>query len=254
MNKRIFFFLSMKRSGQHAVINWICHQNPRDILFINNNYMNKNNFGITERKHVRYEIFSHNNNKKKMEVNRYVKEQKDFNYSLLFNETMDLAFNFEDHSGLEVTKNNIEKDFIKPENEIIFIIIVRDPYNWMASSEQSHANKRTSIKERKKRWKNHMEICLGTLIFPYDFICINFNKWFVDKKYRMKLTNRLGLIFNDRGKEEMTHESSFDNFNFQNKASQMKVLERWKSDKKCTSLVDREMKIYSKEYFGFSIE
>ncbi|RQH23985.1 hypothetical protein D5R40_30325 [Okeania hirsuta] len=94
----------------------------------------------------------------------------------------------------------------------------------------------------------------------YDRICVNYNQWFCEASYRIKLSEKLGFKvtadpyqkISDRGQG-----SSFDSFEYENKASSMNVLERWKvfkDDSFYKSLFeDRELLELSKMIFNIDI-
>ena len=113
------------------------------------------------------------------------------------------------------------------------LIILRDPFNWIASRLQVGLQQ-----HRTHMWKNHVRSNEQKIIF---------NKWFLDRAYRKEVCDMLNLNFTDDGLDEVFWHgsSSFDGSTFDGKAQEMKVLERykkWENDKKYLSLIDEEMK------------
>lgn len=88
-------------------------------------------------------------------------------------------------------------------------------------------------------------------------IGVNYNRWTTDIDYRHEIASQLKLDFSDAGIDDVKSEgggSSFDQTSFQGKASQMDVLNRWKSfsdDLSYKTLLDnRELIEYSEQIFG----
>ena len=86
------------------------------------------------------------------------------------------------------------------------------------------------------------------------------NEWFSDIDYRKQLAKTLDIPFTDAGLNEVRDimkGSSFDGRQFDGKAQEMKVLERWKEykdDDKYWEYIDDEMVELSKQYFDFHVE
>jgi hypothetical protein len=90
-----------------------------------------------------------------------------------------------------------------------------------------------------------------------DFIFINYNKWFLDDKYRQSIAKKLGFITDGKNYERVPKAgggSTFEGLSLDGKAENLKVLERWKSMKdhplyqKIKS--DKELHEYSNQLFG----
>ena len=66
---------------------------------------------------------------------------------------------------------------------------------------------------------------------------INYNAWFLDQNYRRELSRKFNLEFNDRGINIVAKwgptrwGDSFDGTKYDGKATQMQVLDRWRTYK-----------------------
>lgn len=133
----------------------------------------------------------------------------------------------------EIAQNTNHNKFSEKEN---YILVLRSPWNHLASvlrwkNRWYLKNKHRFI----KGWLNSAREYLGiTNLIPNPKICLNYDKWFVDKKYRQSISKQLGLRFSDRGLNIVMpvgwgkKGSSFDQMEYNHNAQKMKVLERWK--------------------------
>jgi hypothetical protein len=83
-----------------------------------------------------------------------------------------------------------------------------------------------------KSWKVYAREFLGeTSYLPPDTIRVSFNHWFSDREYRRLKADELGLDHDDRGIDEVSSDgggSSFTGQEFQHRAREMAVLDRWR--------------------------
>lgn len=243
---RTFLIFSQERSGQHAIINWICKQSkvktfhynaPQFPAFTNGSY------------NGRIELF---NLGKKVGVRRHVK-----NYNPPKDNAELRVYNFE-----EVKPKKIESKLIV--GDVKNIIIIRDFYNWLASSIKRVPKERASKKfeEQLKRIPIWIKSCEIILKNNKEYYTIIYNNWFSDREYRKKISNDLKLNETDYGLNDVSkvfgEGSSFDKDKFNGKANQMKVLNRYEqyvNDKKYIDLINKfpEANILNKKIFGFDI-
>ena len=198
------FTFSMQRSGQHAILNWLCEQNKPSLHF--NHCHLQGSLPIPKRS-----VFEYVDMERKSHPFGQFKPRG--NYKLMI-------YSFEDQKIIHSLGGKK-------------IVIVRDPWNWKASRYKL----RMKRVEENLIWKSHMRSKLYKIFF---------NEWFVDKEYRKKICEDLGLTFTDRGLENMypQHTSSFDGMKFKGKAQEMGVLDRWKrfeKDEKFMKQVEPEM-------------
>ncbi|CAN2045895.1 hypothetical protein GMMP13_220018 [Candidatus Magnetomoraceae bacterium gMMP-13] len=114
------------------------------------------------------------------------------------------------------------------------ILILRDPFNLFAGRLHS---------KRMRVYANTLSVADMWIMYAREYLgmtnylknnktLVNYNQWCIDRSYREKLAKKLELEFSDEGFEEVSKigfGSSFDGTRYQNKASNMKVFERWKN-------------------------
>lgn len=180
-----------------------------------------------------------------------------------------LLYNYEDRNLEDVFNpefESIKPAFIGDSKELHNVIIVRDPYNQFASRlkwlfklhspEIPHLIHPVAKKMLVERWKQYAREYLGWTNIVPNKVVISYNQWFIDEDYRRSISKQLNLEFNDRFKNKLSMQgkSSFDEFKYENKANEMKVLERWKAFQNnyiFTELIaDEELRVLSDKIFG----
>lgn len=187
---------TLKRSGSHAIFNWICRANEPAIHF---NGCKDSNIQYPQN------LILYNNNKRKFMGKNYSKKWDYFQKVDHKKYNMFLLYGFENCLLAKKKKYKKYKE----------AIILRDPRNWIASCLQVNAKPLTHL------YKNY---------FKDDRYKILYDLWFNSKKYRKKICSDLKLKFSDKGLNEvyLHGKSSFDKKEFDGKAQKMKVLERYK--------------------------
>jgi hypothetical protein len=217
---------AMKRSGHHAIINWICRQ-------IDNSFdIQKNYFEKWNKKN--FILFS-NDVLSSKEVKKYLKNSID--YSAV--NACIWIYNIEE----ETIENSISKlNFLKKicpfdmENTTE-IIVLRDAFNLFASRDKNsgyemRVNCEYSINNFLKIWKNHAKEFLRITKILKNPIGINYNEWFTNRDYRAHLCEKININFNDNGINDVTFfggGSSFDHVKHDKNAQKMDVLNRYKN-------------------------
>jgi len=210
------YFISMQRAGHHAIINWL---------------------GGHYAKFVLRNDFDHENRIEKFDANGIG--------SCTFS-------NVEDYN-LQRSIEAVESDSTEPH---VKILVVRDPYNLFASRCSARftvrAGQLTDL--AKLIWKGHAAEYLKR---NHVDICISYNQWFLDREYRKSIAQQLGLDYNEdrlQSVPEFGYGSSFDSCDYNGRASEMKVLERWKEHKENPEFLDfirdPELEKLSKRIFG----
>ncbi len=133
------------------------------------------------------------------------------------------------------------------------IVVLRDPYNWFAS-----------LRRKRREWRELEEDYISLWIaYARQFFIekvdgvfsCNFNKWFVNSDYRRELSLFIGENPTETGVNRVRSiGSSFDGRKYDGRASEMKVLERWKSlTREDWAILNRypEISELSKEIFNF---
>lgn len=156
-----------------------------------------------------------------------------------------LIYNYEDRRLSDVFPPDFlinKTRWFGPGGRSLYTLILRDPFNSFASKYRWAVNgtKWTPqmewvINELPGLWKSYAREFLGlTNLMPKPKVFINYNRWFTEEKYRDEIAGLLNLGSADRGLSEVakwgpnTWGDSFDNLNFDGRANEMKVLERWR--------------------------
>ena len=187
-SKDVYRVLCIRRSGQHAIINWLQNQISGTICFYNNAYPEQPIFD------------SCNNKESKL---RFLQKGNTLMYNI-----ENPRFNRVDVFGEGRFKER--KD----------VLIIRDPYNCFASYLNANWEWDTNFQDKEEHrniikalWKTHAREVLGeTNVLPNKY-AINYNRWVTDKSYRASIAQDLGFVFTDQGVDQTPHYgkgSSFD--------------------------------------------
>lgn len=141
------------------------------------------------------------------------------------------------------------------------IVILRDPFNWMASlrvlttlwgNDEAFFDQQVDLWARYARtfFVDRPDLARG----------VKFNEWFVSEDYRRDLAGYLGEPFSDLGLNWIEGPakggpgSSFNSVEYDGRAQEMAVLERWRTlDDACRRKFDEkpELRELSSKVFGF---
>lgn len=224
INTKKLFLLGTGRSGHHAIINWLCRQSIPSLYFNNCAPGSETLLGIPY-------VYTH---EKISTASRSLLVDNDYRL---------IIYNFSNQFFRELEDKDMD-----------MIIVVRDAYNFVASRKKRLPK---NIKRGIDLWKDHVKTCLEKRTNVID---INYNKWFSDIDYRKQIANKLDITFTDAGINDIPDimkGSSFDMMEFNGRAQQMNILERWKhykDDESYWNLIDDEMIELSREYFNFYVE
>ncbi|MGK7957559.1 MAG: hypothetical protein AB4063_20225 [Crocosphaera sp.] len=265
--------IGMRRSGNHAIINWLLGQVPKDTIFLNDLRPGLRQF----RQGINTSFF------KKL---RKVLEQNSFKDIVIHSyEDIELA------SLSNLYYNLMRLIYFGKTGKNIDILILRDPYNTMASrikatqiesdytlsplERWSSCEEKYNSNYRNYYYKDFMMVenpnltpidlwlqyareFIGETNYLKTKVCLNFNRWFSDSLYRQELANQLQITFTDSNLNKVTSYgkgSSFDGSVYDGNAQTMNLLERWKyysQNQKYLSMVkSQELEFYSQEIFNF---
>ncbi len=231
-NKQLheIIFAGIERSGNHPIFNWIMDQ------FSGPKY---HSWCHTEDIMGNSQLFR--NIKKTVETDNFEVALINFENEI----TSDLAI--------------INTPMFKNSSKVTKILLLRDPFNWFASAQNSYE---TICTERHKNlslslWKMYAREFLGITNFFGTKICVKYNEWFKNIEYRKTLSKTIGNRFSDKLLDRICGDgggSSFDRHDYQGRAREMKVLSRWKQclDKRdyVSKLRDNEILEMSYRIFG----
>lgn len=164
-----------------------------------------------------------------------------------------------ENAGLEKDPGHIERNswgtFAGPSARIEEMLVLRDPYNLLASHFSLWGS--WTAEEKLEIWKRHaLEFVGRTAFLPKKAIKVSFNAWFRDEPYRRALSERLGLKFTDRTLNEEGNSPPWrTRFGDGGSARRLGVLDRWRkyaSDPFYARLFDAGIRALAVEIFpGF---
>ena len=211
--KEILVF-GLKRSGMHAIINWIMghYENKDDYFFQNDTDLSFYDRGKTGR-------ISHIGKKLTPGIPKcYI----NLTEHLSIKELPGRLHQFNEIKNTHVAKMFSKMVFSQKEFRILCI---RDPKNNYASLKSSGTGR-----EKKESFvENWMEYA-HTALPTKDMIVVIYDKWFTNIEYRKNISKQLELKFSDKNLNSIFRSgSSFNGFDFDGRAQQMDVLNRWKN-------------------------
>lgn len=218
--------LSLQRSGQHAVINWLCAQLQNVVHF---------NHCHFERTNLTFKIIPVNNRiivYKENEKNDSGLQSREAANSFLskIDSYERLLYSFEDIDPDNTLLNN----YIRNSDPTV-ILIIRDPYNWLASSLKHGQSSQKQLATKKDIIVKYLEQALEiTDHIKHPVVTINFNDWATNILYRKNIMAKLSLPFSESADNALQEVpdfgggSSFDETKSNTSNSKMNVFDRWR--------------------------
>jgi hypothetical protein len=222
--RRVFVIQGLKRSGNHAVINWL--QAHRSAFFFNN-IIPAAPILRGERAIPEPEDFRRWFRRELRRRHRAV----DYLAARLTLWRHDLMVSLED---LDVRV----RPFLDVPYELVNVLVVRDPYNLFASrirkaslvDHPAYPGRPGPAMDRVvDQWKIHAREFLGMTSHLENRVGVYFDAWFADPGYRRDLCRRLDLSFTDKGFSTVSRTgggSSFDSTSYDGANQSMAVLDR----------------------------
>ena len=210
--KKAYIVLGMKRSGHHAIAYWIAHNlNGKTVLW------NDCCKGWSQGKLIPNHIQPGQSQTQEVGSGKHNTD----------------IYNIEDFNTDWLKKVNFRNfESLKRYDELHIMMVLRDPYNWIASSLRCGGGPARRIVGRIALWKRQARFCLDKEGYGTDKILrVSYNDWFQSEEYRAALADCLHLNSYDKGINLTSPRgggSSFDKMRFKRKAQEMKVLERYK--------------------------
>lgn len=268
VNDKEIRVFGLKRSGNHGIINWIEKQEI-DALHLNDLRIDENPYkciykGLSGQGHPQEQWMA------EQTTNRYRQYQGEEGKKLLglesqghFQKKKCLILSYEDYPLARVASPNIERKhdlYVGKSAERFDVLILRDPYNLIASRLRSNKAQVKSITQNiVDIWIDYAKEFLGeTNYLSQTKVFINYNKWFSDKDTRKLIAQQLKLNFSDLGINDIPKfggGSSFSKTEFDGRAVEMDPLSRWKyyaDNKEYQNLLNNgELIHYSQKIFGY---
>ena len=223
----------IRRSGNHAVINWILKQVEGQIFFLNNTSLLRplwQDRDFLERERA---VFFLNDG----ETLNPTWQDED-----LYSQNAIRPFNLFLHSyenarfarPLLCVADHNKSLFINQPEECYEVLILRDPFNLFSSRLQSGfvSTGRDDRYNQVDLWLYYAEEYLSRSNQLGDNkLCVNYDLWCEDKSYRQTIAENLGIEFTDRGFYDVSRfggGSSFDGRKLSGKANEMATNVRWR--------------------------
>ena len=247
---RNYFIYGVKRTGNHAIINWLMPQVGKAVRFFNDHWYMLLDLSKRDDEHHlvehilqlhRTKIFVDGERRRFSES--YLKEYNDINNIISF-ESVKLSQMLElETQWLQDLNKGIKR--FNPEliigNDNTYIVILRNPWNVAASQYRW-------MWDRKDFNRVDIDMVVWSEFYGHyieqtpDIHFIIYDKWFQDIDYRKKISSDLGLEFNDLNINKVANAgggSSFDKMSFDEDAQKMDVLTRYIQMKE-----DKNMKVF----------
>ena len=203
-------------------------------------------------------------------ISRYPQYQEEEGKKLLsleskgyFQKKKCLILSYEDYPLARVASPNIERKhdlYIGRSDDRFDVLILRDPYNLIASRLRSNIGNVKSITQNiVDVWIDYAKEFLNeTNYLSQTKVVINYNKWCSDKNTRQLIAQQLKLKFSDKGINDIPKfggGSSFSQTEFDGRAVEMDSLSRWQyyaDSREYQKLLNNEELIhYSEKIFGY---
>ncbi|MEQ8465416.1 hypothetical protein [Coleofasciculus sp. E1-EBD-02] len=242
VNQKEIRVVGLKRSGNHAIINWIRKQHHGEVWHLNKIPVKRNPYRF---------LYEH-----------YPKETLKQEAKGNFTKKDCLIYSYEDHALEQITDKEFDKksELYLGESAIKYdVIILRDPFNMLASRfKKGYMKVKCPDRTLVELWISYaQELLEETQLLKNNKIVINYNQWFIDVDYRQQLAKQLNIKFSDAGFNDVKGQgggSSFDGIAFRGKAAEMDILNRWKvfaDQPQYQKLIDNTvLRDYSERIFG----
>ncbi|MGB3694512.1 MAG: hypothetical protein WA999_17490 [Spirulinaceae cyanobacterium] len=251
VNQQEIRIVGLKRTGNHAIINWLEPQGKGKIKHINNLQVNVNPY------RYKYERLRDYYPEHQWSMQDYEKEARG---NLVAKDL--LLYSYEDYELKKVFSDYFESkhDLYLGKSAIRYdLLILRDPFNLFASRvKKNYLDVQNHQQNMVDLWIEYAEEFLGkTSYLKHNKVCLNYNRWVEDVDYRKEISAQLNLEFSDAGIDKVSgcgDGSSFEGRSLNGKAAKMDVNNRWQhflEDESYRDLMNNEQLVgYSEQIFG----
>ncbi len=197
-NQKEICIVGMRRSGNHAVLNWIRAQQPGEVCLLNNVAAGANPYRYKSDNLLRY----HPEHHRQAELYR-----QQGNGELIKRDC--LIYSYEDWSLEQIATPRFERDrdlYLGKSAKQFDLLVLRDPFNLFASR-----LKRNFVATKSKKlpmvelWLEYAKEFVGeSRYLKRHRVCVNYNRWFADIDYRRELADQLEIPFSDADLETVS--------------------------------------------------
>lgn len=232
-NRWVIRVFALRRSGHHAIINWIRYQAPGRHCFLNDCKVGESPFERSVRSNSIVGGCAGEH--------RYLNWERELQGRHAKKGL--LIHNYEDgdiRRYAEAVTPAQEDAWLGESRRTSTLVVLRDPYNLLASrlkwfrgrGEEPTAKR---FDEFRSLWKVYAREALGITSWLEDAVHVRYNDWFRSRTYRNEIAERMGFINEDVSVDEIARwgpalgkpAASFDGLRYDGRAQQMRVLERW---------------------------
>lgn len=218
-----------RRSGHHAIMHWITSNIEGRVVFLNDCRPKANPFVYARGTHIHDGRLNH----------RFLFRDREAAGRFSKKGTLiDNYENFEFYDEVMALLDPGRHVWVGESERFHDVLILRDPFNLLASRlRSSRALGRAPdqpLAKARRIWKPCAREFAGQTHYATRPVFISYNAWFTSPEYREDLARQLGLPSADKGLDRVAPYGpaawggSFDGLAFDGKASQMKVLDRWR--------------------------
>jgi hypothetical protein len=254
VNQKEIRVFGLRRTGNHAIIVWIQKQIQGNAIHLNNIRPD-----LSPYRYVYEEVQDHYRSHRREQL-EFLLQQAQGNFS--YKEC--LIYNYEDFdfsSALNSYYSEKNHDiYLGKSAEKYDLILLRDPFNLLASRiKRGFLDVKIKNKNFIDLWLEYAQEILGetNYLSQNKKIFVNYNQWVQNQNYRQQISEQLGLQFSDAGIDTVPHYgkgSSFDGKEFDGKAKEMDIQNRWKyflEDKTYRTMLNHpKLWEYSERIFG----
>ncbi len=133
--------------------------------------------------------------------------------------------------GEDMMKIGVPEELILVPRSHRRIVILRNPINLFRFGPEKADVVDESIDKFLRAWVLYANEFTGRTSVVPQKVPICFDRWFVSEEYRRERADALGLAFSDRNLNKLDPDwghSTYDEFQFQGRAQEMQVLDRWR--------------------------
>lgn len=198
VNQKEMRVVGLRRTGNHAVLNWIESQQSGKIYHLNNVAAGRNPYRYKSENLRLY----HPEHSEMAQVYRRQSMGS-------FVERDCLIYSYEDWSLRQITHRRFERNralYVGKSRQQQDVLILRDPFNLFASRlKQGFLATKSRRISMVDLWLEYAREFAGESSYlRKDAVLINYNRWFANKDYRRQLAKQLDIPFSDAGLDSVT--------------------------------------------------
>jgi hypothetical protein len=241
INQKEIALFGLKRSGNHALTHWLMEQLGSGTVHLND-VNTEDPFESCREINIRglrsfctYRGLS--SITARWRTMEYSKNRLDVDWDAIRNHSpkSGLIISYENRSlDTEIYTRfcNRHDEMVGKSEQRFHVVLLRDAFNLFASQYQASFIQSADIEEGIGIYKQYAELFLDPdKQIERKTICVNYNQWFQDSRYRIELGKQFGLDIDGKAYRTVPSiggGSSFEGVSKQGNGHRMDVLQRWK--------------------------